>query len=198
MSVFRSQEMILGAAEGGFSERNLFGAIDTRNLKYIEAAKKARKNSKEPYVDFPSSVRLIKDFQPGGGGKNPKADFLNNLRIEVADRLGLQSDEEMERIGAYTAIGWPEKTPLDIFHGVDAFITYKAPGKDEILVTLDNTENPEKAAAGAKADIVIFGGDLPDPNDDEDGYLGMVEKIADKVVKNILDKMEAAKARRAA
>jgi len=177
------------APEGGFSERGLFGAIDTRNPKYIEAVKKTRKNPGDPFVDFSSSMRLVKEFQPGGGAKNPEKDFLNNLRIEVADRLGLQSEEELDEVGAYTAIGWPEKTTLDVFHGVDAFLTYQESGKDEIFVTLDGTDNPEKMSRGAKADVLVFGPDLPDPSEDEERYLKAVGKYADKVVKEILRKM---------
>ena len=186
-------EKIYGAPEGGFSERGLFGSIDTRNSRYIEASKKSRKNPDNPFIDFASSMRLVKEFQPGGGAKNPEKDFLNNLRIEVADRLGLQTDEELDEVGAYTAIGWPEKTSLDVLHGVDAFITYKASGKDEIFVTLDGTDNSEKITRNVKADIVVFGPDLPDPNEDEDGYLKAVGKYADKVVREFIRKMNLEK-----
>jgi len=181
------REDFLDRQVGEKNEEKLFGAVDTSDPRYILAEKEYRRDSNDkrepPFIDHEKSMRLVKEFQKEKAF-NPPTQFLKELRIEVADRLGLDTAEEMERLGIFTAIGRPRKTSLDFYHGVDAFITYKKPGLPEICVTLDASWSEEKNVSEIKADIYVNGHDIPEPGDNEK-FLAAVEKFANEIAKLI-------------
>lgn len=172
-------------------EQRLFGKVDVDNVGYRRALKKVAREGRggKLYVSYNDALDLARQSQPGDP-TNPQADFLRELRLELIERLGIESDAQAELVNGYTAVG----TPLDVLHGVDAFVVVSHEGYD-IPVTLDATLRPEKlervAAAsdfGPKADVLV--GEVPDLGEDEDAYLQAIEEVAIEVMKKVYEKIE--------
>lgn len=161
-------------------EYDLFGQADVRNPEYQKALKAAGADPRTGYLPFGKAVELAQKFQPGDP-TNPKKDYLRELLFAVQEKLDIDPDDEPDSVRAYTAVG----TPLDKFHGVDAFISKKGERKD-ILVTLDATLRPEKINEGWKADLMV--GDLPSAEEDEDAYLQAIDDMAEKIAAKIREK----------
>jgi hypothetical protein len=160
-------------------EFDLFGQVDTRDPKYrAELAKVANETG---YVRYKEAVDLAKKHQPWDP-TNPSKDFFRELLIAVQEKLEIDMDDPKDAVRAYTAVG----TPLDKYHGVDAFLAHRARDGAEILVTLDATLRPEKQQEGWKADIVV--GAIPDVDEDEDAYLEAIEVIAGRIADNFRDR----------
>lgn len=139
-------------------------------------------------LPFREAVEITKKFQPGDP-TNPKKDFAREIRLALAERLGLESDEDMNRLKFYTSVGGP----LDL-HGIDGFFTFSYVDGEghqkECGVSFDITRNPNKDEA-MKADFLI-GGDIPDPSDDdfkEEDYLKKIDEYAEKGSSIFQDKM---------
>jgi hypothetical protein len=130
-------------------------------------------------LPFREAVEITKKFQPGDP-TNPQKDFAREIRLALAERLGLETDEDMNRLKFYTSVGGP----LDR-HGIDGFFTFSYVDEEghqkECGVSFDVTRNPNKDEA-PKADFLI-GGDVPDPSDKdfkEDEYLKKIDEYAEK------------------
>ena len=166
---------------GDIFEWQFIGQVDTKNPEYQKALQEAQKEEekeglKNDYIRFKKAVELAKKFQPYDPA-NPDKPFARDIRIALQELLKLTSDEEMDRVKFYTASG----TPLDKFHGVDAFIEYEeSPQKDPYRATFDFTINPQKQAY--KSGIVVIGEDLPDPKLNPKEYLQKIEEFAAKVL----------------
>ena len=94
------------------------------------------------YFDFPKSVEYVKNNQPADWRvSDPKPRLAGDLFANVAEKLDLDDWEDLK---LYTAVG----TPLDLFHGTDAFFEYEG-----TIVTIDLTINDKKQQH--KADFVI-------------------------------------------
>jgi hypothetical protein len=169
-------EKYRGMKAGREFEADLLGTAEINDPKYADEVRKIVKEIGKPYIPYRQALELVKNFQ-SGDPTNPKKDFLRELRLAVADKLGLETDEDLEGLRAYTAVG----TPLDILHGVDGFISFGAPDKKEGIVTFDVTLQEDKQTGGGKADLII--GDLPDPDEDEAGYLAAIEKVAEQIAR---------------
>ncbi len=133
------------------------------------------------YLNFREAMRLVREHQPEGWDPaDPPAhptSFPNDLHFavgeEITQRLAERSDdlspevaatlsEALERHGLqlFNALG----SHLDRLHGVDAFFDFTIPvargaglaGEKRITITLDLTQNPEKAERGAKANAVLY------------------------------------------
>ncbi|MBU0649458.1 hypothetical protein KJ969_05190 [Patescibacteria group bacterium] len=149
-------------------------------------AERARKQCmKEIWKNRPKMIELMKEYSLADP-VNPRQDFLRELRLEVIDKLGLKTDEGMDRVKAYSSVD----TPLDAI-GMDGFLTYETGGKKsrKSLVTLDATLNPKKVEKAERGEVsfgadIVFG-QIPDPDEDEEAYLSAVSRIADKAVKII-------------
>ncbi|MBI4457790.1 hypothetical protein HY633_02405 [Candidatus Uhrbacteria bacterium] len=167
------------AYSGNEFEYDLFGQVDIRDPKYLVELAKATTDKQTGYVPFRQAVDLAKKFQPGDP-TNPKKDFLRELRIELVDKLGLETEKDADAVKVFTAV----KTPLDAFHGADAFVTFTKNGK-EILVTLDASLRKDKITGidKSKADVLI--GEMPMPEEDEDAYLQAIENVVDKIARQI-------------
>ncbi len=171
-----------GFYSGRLNEIDYCGEINTNDpafQKALEEVKKTpRPDSKFPYyVNFSDSLNLVKKFQPidkNTGERidptNPAKPFLKDLRLELVDTLDL-SEEEADKVKAYTAV----KSPLDIFHGVDAFLDIKGD-----IVTLDLTLRKDTSSK-TKADIIVEELPNPDDPDQEDDYLKAVERKAEEI-----------------
>jgi hypothetical protein len=83
------------------------------------------------YVSFQKSCTMVRKHQPAA---LPIA--ARRLKNRVAEQIGNGG----EKLELFTAIG----TPLDIFHGVDAFFEFNG-----IVVTIDLTRNPNKDSGKA-------------------------------------------------
>lgn len=167
---------------GELHEFFLLGEVRHESREYQEELKRRGLN-KESYVPFKEAFELVKMFQPidretkkPQDPTHPKESFPKDLRVAIADALGLTTIEELNRVKYYTAVG----SHLDTFHGVDAFIELegKTPGESRI-VTFDVTLRTEAAAKkGAKANVIIR--EL-NPEDIKK-YLKEVDEIADRAI----------------
>ncbi len=164
-------------------EYDLFGQADVRNPEYLEALQRAKKP--DGHITYRDAVTLVKKFQPWDP-TNPSKDFFRELVLALQDKLDIDTGKNPDAVGAYTAL----KTPLDVLHGVDAFLTVRQ-GGSESIVTLDATLNKEKQASGHKADFII-GDDFPDANEDEDGYLDAIEKLAGRIASRVKESSDHA------
>lgn len=99
------REDFLDVKAGEHDEAKFFGVIDTSDPRYRLAEKGYQLNPNDkkepPLINLGKSIRLVKEFQKERAF-DPSAQFLKELRIEVADRLGLDTEEEMERLGVFT------------------------------------------------------------------------------------------------
>lgn len=151
-------------------ELDLVGTVTT-DKKYQAELRELGGDLKTGYLPFQQALKLVKKFQPWDP-TNPGKDFLKELRLEVIERLKLPPGQE-DRVKVYTAL----RSPLDKFHGIDAFVEFKKNGQTEIA-TLDISLNPKKQE-GYKADLIID--NVPDPKEDEVGYLKAVDKLAGQI-----------------
>ncbi|HRY52648.1 MAG TPA: hypothetical protein P5089_02220 [Candidatus Portnoybacteria bacterium] len=178
-------------------EFDLLGEIKTEDSAYKKELamlqEKAKARGYQPKqansLPFREAVELTKKFQPGDP-TNPQKDFAREMRLALAERLGLESDAEMNRLKFYTSVGGP----LDA-HGIDGFFVFSYVDKEgrtkECAVSFDVTKNPNKDEA-AKADLLI-GGDVPDPSDadfSEDEYLKKIEEYAKRGSAIFQEKMQ--------
>lgn len=141
---------------------------------FKEALAKAGADPRTGYLPYKTAMDLARRFQPWPDPTNPQKEFLRDFRIEVADRLKLTPGQE-RKLKVFTAV----RSPLDVFHGVDGFIEFEPKPGATRFVTFDLSLNPKKEG-GHKADLVITE-EIPDPSEDEDGYLSRIDQIAAEV-----------------
>ncbi|GEM_PF-902644 len=171
---------------GDIFEWQYIGQIDTKNPEYQKALEdvrhsESRAGMEDGYIRFRKAIDLAKKFQPYDP-VNPDKHFARDIRIAVQDLLGLKTEEEMDRVKFYTAVG----SPLDKFHSVDAFIEYTDENGETVRATFDLTVNPNKK--GYKTDIVVQAQDLPDPNLNNEEYIAAVEEYAKKILPKMIVK----------
>lgn len=125
----------------------------------------------------PGASEINVQGQPEHGPENPKAGFLNDLRIGLLDELGADpEDPTAPKVEVYNAL----KSPLDTFHGIDGFMVVNDKGED-IVITMDASLNKNKLEEGYKADIII--GEIPSAELEEEQYLSKVEELSEKLKK---------------
>lgn len=167
---------------GRIYEHNLFGEVKTDSPSYKEEIRKCKPDS-SGYIPFKCALEVVKKFQPGDP-VNPSHEFANTIRIAVIDELGIEDPEQMEKIRFYTAVG----SPLDHWHGVDAFIEVDfGNGKKEIS-TFNSSLRQDRAVEDIKADILV--GSLPDPEESEKEYWKKIEEIAKKAAEKIRPRVQ--------
>ncbi|MDO8592846.1 MAG: hypothetical protein Q7R92_03720 [bacterium] len=150
------------AYTGHLIERELFGGA------------KPEKNAelKDRYVKYRDAVNIAKERQP-----IHETEFSISLRSKIGEIMEFGID----KIKIFTAIG----TPLDKYHGVDAFVETDLSQGRKVVVTLDVTQNPNKGD-NYKADIVFFvPSDGIDQELDKAGYDEIVNEVAQQVVDRI-------------
>ncbi|MDA2936051.1 hypothetical protein MYX06_02440 [Patescibacteria group bacterium AH-259-L05] len=126
------------------------------------------------YIPFRKSVALVKESQPWDP-TDPNPRIANDLHALVAIALG---EDDFSELMLYTSTG----SPLDRWHGVDAFFEYK--GK---IVTIDVTLNSQKGEY--KADIIIYKKDVYflDGSINQEG----IQVIADEIVLCLLRQLSS-------
>ncbi len=180
---------------GNLFETEQIGTIDTSNPEYQKALrlaqeKEAKSGKEGGYLRFRTALELVKQFQPGDP-TNPQKPFSREIRIALQDLLRLETPEDYDRIKFYTAVG----TPLDTFHGVDAFVEFEKENPqtkkvDVYRATFDFTTNPKKQ--GYKSDIIVQEKELPDPKLESDDFLTAIQNFAEKAAKKITEQEKAA------
>ncbi len=162
---------------GRLNERDALG--DFKRTPAFMRAYRAAANERG-YVNYRQSVELVEQHYEGDP-TNPAKPLANELRMAVIDELGLETDADMDRIKFFTAIG----TPLDHFHGVDAWIEFVPEVGPPRRVTIDVTLNPNKETH--KADVIVQ--EFPDPSENEERFM---ELVYDKYAPQLADKLRPA------
>lgn len=96
------------------------------------------------YLSFRESVKKVKAFQPWDP-TDPRPRAANDFHFFVSEALEVECSE----LGFFTSVG----TPLDRYHGVDAFFEYN--GR---VATVDLTSNGKKDEY--KADLIVHEEDI--------------------------------------
>lgn len=120
---------------------------------------------KRGYMTPGDAMGLIRKFTKGDP-TNPSQPFARELRLAVIEQLGLEDEQDMDRVRFFSAVG----TPLDVFHGIDGWIEFVPDQGPPRIVTLDVTLDPGKEEH--KADIIVQ--EVPDPSEDEKRFLALV------------------------
>lgn len=184
-----------------FYEYDLIGRVDTEHPDYQAELKKyqylareaGRKIEGENYLPTEYAIELAKKFQPDKDPANPKKVFARELRLSVAEKLCLETAEELDRLRFFTCAG-REKSPADFYHGVDFFLSYIGDDGKEYIVTGDVTRN---AAKVKKADFLVEE-DVPDPSDNdynEEEYFKIIDNYGQKSFEILKNKIEEKKYR---
>lgn len=174
---------------GREAEEGFLGKVDSVNKKYRffllrrgipEGLLKNISEHTLPRISFSDALEMAKIGQPWKDPANPEKDFLRELRIEVADALGIGQDEKaLERLCIYTAVG----SPLDILHKIDFFVEYKQKDGHILRVKCDLTENP--ARKKNMGDILVVDANaIGDPANDEKRYLDAIQGLAQNIARN--------------
>ncbi|MBI4709057.1 MAG: hypothetical protein HY764_02555 [Candidatus Portnoybacteria bacterium] len=170
-------------------ERDVIGEVDIDDPRYkAELARLRAKAEKEGYelrdknfLPLPYARELVKKFQPWDP-TNPGKEFLKELRLAMAEKLGLEDEKDMDRLKIFTGA----RTPLDIFYKTDFYVSLE-PGKKgqkEQIVTFDLTKDPEKSKTETKADICVED-IVPDPSDPD--FDERIIKISESYARRALD-----------
>lgn len=188
----RFEKLMENRYMGSEYERDLFDSMPISNPDFMaEMAKlKAETESRGGKPSLSRLQELTEKFQPADP-TNPNKDFARELRLAVAEKLGLKTDEEMNQLGFFTAV----KGPMDYQFGFDGYLAFSYVDKQgwtrRCMVSLDATRNPQKDEP-PRADILVAG-DVPDPSDDdfkEDNYLKKIDEYAAQVARLFQEKME--------
>lgn len=170
---------------GAYHERDAFGMPMVNREKYdqLYAQMKEKYPSDAPdrmgvaYLPRTEAMKLIVDTALP---LKPKQPFISHLKDKIAAKLGA---EDPKSVRVFSAV----KTPLDIYHGVDAFVRYSPPDGRPIDVTLDITE--QKSKEQYKADVVLTGIEV-DPEHNRRQFEQSVTFAAEDVVKRIKQELD--------
>ncbi|MBI5793623.1 hypothetical protein HZA87_00855 [Candidatus Uhrbacteria bacterium] len=164
---------------GRFNERDVLGEFRS-NAAGLRALQDEA--GERGYIARGRAIDLIRQHTQEDP-TNPRKPFAKELRLAVIDELGLEEDDDLDRIRFYSAVG----TPLDVFHGVDGWIEF-VPEKGSIqMITLDVMLDPGKVSH--KADVIVQ--QFPDPVEDEVAFLEAVEGYASEVADRLRPSVEA-------
>ncbi len=135
----RNQDSGLREGKGKSAERGAMGVVDLPSEKFLprEITDSEREGR---YVSFRDSLKLAKEHQPWENPTKPSPLFASKLRGAVLAAMPLLPQSLHENLKFFTSVG----SPLDRYHGIDAFLEFEVMGKDPIRVTLDITMRPGK------------------------------------------------------
>lgn len=163
---------------GRMNEQDVFGEFKPTKEGLNAFRAEARENG---YITRERAIELIRQYTKEDP-TNPSKPFAKELRLAVIDQLGLEDDEDLDRIRFYSAVG----TPLDVFHGVDGWIEFCSETGFPIMVTLDVTKDPERVVEKkeqGKVDLIIL--EMPDPSEDEKGFMNAVDISAREIARRM-------------
>ena len=151
---------------GKLNERDMLGEYRP-TAEYIRKYKELSKDGK--YLPYRQSMDLVREYHQEDP-TNPSKPFANELRLSIAEELGLETEQDMDRLKFFSAVN---SGSLDFHHGVDAWIELLPKDKSErsAIVTMDVTLR-ETVGKSDKADVII--GQVPDPSEDEKKFMKLV------------------------
>ena len=133
------------------------------------------------YLPYDEAIRFVKE-RIEQDPENPSGEFANDLRLELIDMI----EAELNGNGKLEVFA-TNGTPIDRFHGVDAFVEYTEEGRRGIArATLDVTVNTAKGDE-YKADVVF---EAP-PEPDSEEYLPYVADVARRVLEILKPQVES-------
>ena len=118
------------------------------------------------YLSFKDAIEYTKEHQPS---IFDRSEWIKDLRARISEKC---TDKDTP-VKFYTAVG----TPLDIYHGVDAF--FEQGGR---IATVDVSLHEKEQ----KADVLLIGGF------DEDGNITISEADMETVANQLAEKLNAA------
>lgn len=157
---------------GGSYEVDLFGGLMVSDAYKKELAQSANEKG---YLPRDFAMKLIRKYYLEDP-THPKKPFASEFRNHVAKLLKIVSPEDQKRLRFYSAVGKKDVSPLDFFHGIDAWIELAQEKGDPIVVTIDATMREQKD--DAKADLLAR--NIPDPSEDRAGFQIMIEQLAER------------------
>ena len=171
---------------GKLNEAFLLGDVTKgkNNARYLETLKKYHEqrghDPRSAYLSYEASLELAREVQ-ADNPKNPTRKFPHDLQHLITEEWHAVMKDGKWSIEVYSAVG----TPLDVYHGVDAFVIIRGEDQRKWTITFDATINEKKIeSADIKAHVLIS--DLPDPIDQERAYYDAVRAIAKKAVSECL------------
>lgn len=175
---------------GRYLEQDIFGKLKVSKA-YTEAENlltaEINKRGNGRFIESDEMRDLIKEHYLDDP-TNPRKEFAQDVRFEIADQLEFGTDEEMDSLKFYTAV----ESLYDTLSGVDAWVEVDLGEGRVAEVRLDATLNPNKNSQNAKADIVIR--KVPRSSHGEDEYLKIVEGYGKKIASLLQKRMDAIKA----
>lgn len=166
----RRGEILYSGAE---MERDVLGECKLKPEAY-EKLIQIRQN--DGYVKYWDAVRWIEEFYDGDP-TDPPDSFPNDLHATVAESLELEDYSELRY---YSAL----KTPLDVYHGVDGFFTWR-----DVIATIDITKNPSKGKE-YKADLLITQDPQKNEDEEQESYELRLRQYAQHIADTLHEKME--------
>lgn len=156
---------------GGMNEGDLLGELKVQEGYMKELGSLVNERG---FLARESAMRLIRKYYRDDP-TSPKKPFAAELRKQIGTFLRLVEPEDWRRLKFYSAVGKKEVSPLDFFHGIDAWIEWtKKNERDPMVVTLDATMRESKD--DAKADLLVK--NIPDPGDDLNDFKQSIELLA--------------------
>ncbi len=164
------------------------------------------------YLNFREAMKLVRDNQPEDWDPNdPPAkptSFPNDLHFAVCEELERRLTEHQDDLSPLVAGALQDAftkhgvrmfnalgSHLDRLHGVDSFFEFSVPlnqrslaeGYRQAVVTLDLTQNPDKAEHGGKANAVLY---LPSFEDytamDAEKRADFMKRQAENIVSSLM------------
>ncbi len=159
-----------GLREGaGKSAERVMGSVDLPRNEHLDGR----------YVPYAASIKLAKEHQPWEDPVMPSPVFAKKLREAALSSMPRLPQELHRNLKFYTSVG----SPLDRYHGIDAFLEFEVTGKDPIRITLDITMKPGKDAW--KADILFSVGQVDVETFAQDISVGKFDDIIGRVAKTV-------------
>jgi hypothetical protein len=174
---------------GKIVERQMLGETKKKNLHLENYPEKKRNElmaalNENAYLPYQKSMDLVKKMQHSETPGALPTLFAKDLYVAVARKLKIK---ELAELRYFTAVN----SPLDKYHGVDAFFEYLDKENNKLIqATLDITTNPEKGE-DYKADVIMLvPGDGIDSKVDKKEYLEYINKFAPEIAQVILERKE--------
>ena len=145
---------------GKIHEAFLLGEVRHGDLEYSRVLHELGLDTKG-YLPYRKALEFAKRFQPLDPETHKPQDptdpwkaFPKELRLAIAEKLGLEDEKDMDRLHYYTTVG----SPLDVFHGVDCVIELegRTPKEGNRDVTFDVTLQSEPGSKeDVKANVIV-------------------------------------------
>lgn len=153
-----------GYSTGKIIEEELLGEIGS------EVYEKYMKSS---YMPKETAMEVIRECQPG-----KTTDFVASLLAVLIEKLGLEKRD----VKFFTSV----ESHLDFHHGIDGFFEFNL-GKEEEIVTLDITKNPNKDVKDAEV-IGLVPADGLDREVDKQEFNEHIDTMSNQIIRALESK----------